>query len=113
MIGRRKFGCRRGSERAEPEVRDEAFRGQDPEGIVVVSVTGLGEVRAVELATDWKRRTDPRRLSTHVLSAANDATLRAASAQAEISEAAPMPPEPVGTLDGLGDKWGNPTTVSI
>ncbi|WP_258343148.1 hypothetical protein [Saccharopolyspora gregorii] len=48
-----------------------------------IEVSDEGEVLSVALAADWKRRVDPRRLSTHVVAAANEATLRAATVQAE------------------------------
>lgn len=51
--------------------------------MVSVEVGDAGEVLAVSLTADWKRRVDPRRLSTHVVAAANEATLRAATVQTE------------------------------
>ncbi|GAA3365815.1 YbaB/EbfC family nucleoid-associated protein [Saccharopolyspora gregorii] len=77
----------RNSER--PEATDDLLRGQDPEGVVTVRVTDTGEFRSVELASGWKRTTDPRSLSVHVVAAANDATMRAATAQAELVQSAP------------------------
>ncbi|MCX2733296.1 YbaB/EbfC family nucleoid-associated protein [Saccharopolyspora sp. NFXS83] len=88
----------RNSERSDPT--DDLLRGQDPEGVVTVRVTGTGEFRSVELAPGWKGTTDPRSLSTHVVAAATDATMRAATAQAEAVRTAPprTPAQPAGGI---------------
>lgn len=67
-----------------PPSAEDLLRGEDPEQVVMVYVTNTGEIQSVKLAADWKSRTDARRLSAHVVSAANVATMAAASAQAEM-----------------------------
>nr|WP_246457308.1 YbaB/EbfC family nucleoid-associated protein [Saccharopolyspora gloriosae] len=76
------------------------LRGRDPAGVVTVHVTDTGEFRSVELASGWKGTTDPRSLSTHVVAAANDATMRAATAQAELVQSAP-PEAPAKPVEGI------------
>ena len=88
-----------------PEPADDLLDAQDPEGVVTVYVIKTGEVRSVKLTDDWKTRTDPRRLSTHVVSAANAATMAATAAQAEIAQSATIEPprEPAGGVAASDD----------
>ncbi|WP_243789913.1 YbaB/EbfC family nucleoid-associated protein [Saccharopolyspora gloriosae] len=88
----------RNSERSEPT--DGLLRGRDPGGVVTVCVTDIGEFRSVELASGWRSTTDPRSLSTHVVAAANDATMQAATVQAEAVQSAP-PEAPAAPAGGI------------
>lgn len=68
----------------------ERLTGQDRDEVVTVTVTDTADVVSVELATDWKRKVDPRGLRHHVVEAVNAATARALAARAE----SPAQPEP-------------------
>lgn len=79
----------------------ETLVGQDPDGVVEVVVSPEAEVVSVRLSAGWRRSVDARQLHSHVLSAANNATMQALSRNVERAEdsAAAAPAEPEGRAD--------------
>ena len=67
----------------------ETLVGQDPDGVVAVVVSPEAEVAEMRLSPEWRRSVDPWDLHSHVLSAANTATLRALAYNVERIESTP------------------------
>lgn len=83
---------------------DDLLWGQDADRVVTIFVTRTGEFVSAKLAADWRRLTAPRQLSTHVISAANNAAWCTA---AELDN---EPPKPHAGYDAAADE--SPITVT-
>jgi DNA-binding protein YbaB len=74
---------------------EKAFTGQDETGLVTVSVNADGQVTDVELAADWDKTIDPRKLGATVIEAVNAATVNRVTEWADrVAEAGAEPAEP-------------------
>src|SRR5690625_3758298 len=65
---------------------DDALAGKDDDGIVTIHVTDDGKVLSAQLLTDWKKSVAPHELAQRIVTAANAATMAAASKQMEMVE---------------------------
>lgn len=88
----------------KPVPDDERLVGRDPDRIVSVTVSPNAEVLSVVLDRDWTRTVDPRGLHTHVLAAANAATIAALAFQIEAVQRHPPTASTFGGRADLADE---------
>lgn len=78
---------------AEETVPDsDRLTGQDPDGVVTVTVSPAAEILSVALDRNWTRAVDPHGLHSSVLAAANAATITALARQVESCPTQPARP---------------------